>query len=126
MFRLRCTIGNLLWFAGYAGWLLAIVVGMRAASDSIVQELNTQAAQEQWQEWKSSVRDQQEQGPAARRLPKSDVPPMLILMRDYQGVLFAAAVTLGTVLYLVTMVFVRGAFQPSPPLPAVEDEPART
>jgi hypothetical protein len=51
-----------------------------------------------------------QEGPVKRRVPKSQEPPALRLMRDYFGVSLAATVVFGSLLFVMVMGAVRGAF----------------
>jgi hypothetical protein len=72
------------WLAGWlalllaGGWLLLDV--RRRTLDEFAQE----AARAQWRAWKDAVeRNDPNLGPVARRPPKSDEPPGLVLLRDH-------------------------------------------
>jgi hypothetical protein len=63
-----------------------------------------------WRQWKSDVeREQTNPGPVQRRIPKSDEPPALVLMRDYFAVSLTAAVFFTSLLYWVIAWFITGA-----------------
>jgi hypothetical protein len=50
------------------------------------------------------------EGPVKRRVPASQEPPALRLMRDHFGVSLGAAIVFGTLLFVMVMGAVQGAF----------------
>jgi hypothetical protein len=98
------------WFAGYV-LLVGVVVGtMFWVRQSAVPELSSQKSISEWREWKeANVREQQShRGPVERRVPKSDEPPELVLMRDFFGVLILGAILFSSLLYWIMAWFVTG------------------
>jgi hypothetical protein len=98
------------WFAGYV-LLVGVVVGtMFWVQQSAVPELSSQKSISEWREWKeANVREQQSHsGPVQRRVPKSDEPPELVLMRDFFVVLILGAILFSSLLYWIMAWFVTG------------------
>ena len=52
-------------------------------------------------------------GPVERKVPSSPEAPGLVLMRDHFGVMLAAAIVFGSVLFAMAMFFIRGALSPT-------------
>lgn len=97
------------WIAGYAALVAAVVGSMFSARQSVLAGLATPESISDWQSWRSDVKQQQSQGgPAERRVPKSDEPPALVLMRDYFAVLLFGAILFTSMLYWVIAWFVTG------------------
>ena len=72
-------------------------------------ELSTPESLADWKAWREDVRQQQtESGPVQRRVPKSDEPPALVLMRDYFVVSVVGALLFSSVLYWIVAWFVTG------------------
>jgi hypothetical protein len=69
-------------------------------------------SQTEWDNWRSDVEKHVER-PATvqRRVPKSQEPPALVLMRDYFPICFVGAMGLTAVLTGTFLLFVRGALQ---------------
>jgi hypothetical protein len=100
------------WIMGYVV-LLGIVIGtMFWMRQSAVADLSSPKSISDWQTWREGVREQQmNRGPVERRVPTSDEPPELVLMRDYFMVLVVGAVLFSSMLYWVTAWFVTGIFR---------------
>jgi hypothetical protein len=90
------------WIAGYVV-LVGVVVGtMFWLRQSEVADLSSPRAISDWQVWREDVREQQvNRGPVERRVPKSDEPPALVLMRDYFTVLMFGAILFSSLLYWI-------------------------
>lgn len=81
--------------AGYLLFAAAVVAALVYARGQVLAELGTPEALAEWRAWREEVRQQQEQSgtTAERRVPTSDEPPQLVLLRDYfPGVLGATLV----------------------------------
>ncbi len=90
MFRSKFVVVALvIWLATLTGvtWLLFLVRANTLAS------LDSEQAQQAWLKWKQNEADQSESGtePVRRKVPKSDEPPALLLMRDRFAPLLAGA-----------------------------------
>ena len=81
-----------------------------AVKESILAKLSTPTAQAEWDQWRAETA---KPGPVARRVPKSDEPPALVLLRDYFGICLSAAIFFCSLLYAVLMLLIRGAFAQS-------------
>jgi hypothetical protein len=112
--------------AGYVLLLGAILWSLTAARKWALAELATPESIRQWEAWREDVRQQEQQsGPVRRRVPKSDEPPALVLMRDYFAVSLVGAVLFMTLLYWVIAWFAYGILH-SPATSATDRNPART
>lgn len=101
------TLPNLVWTLLFAAMVVVIVWQMSELRTSMVVSLSTPEAQANWEQWRA---DTTKPGPVARREPRSPEPPALVLLRDYYGVCLGAALFFSSLLFLVTMLLVRGAF----------------
>jgi hypothetical protein len=73
-----------LWIAAYVAMVMTVVVGMFVARANILSEMSTPTATEEWNRWRAAAAEQDgTHGPVQRTVPKSNVPPLLLLMRDY-------------------------------------------
>ncbi|MGD9722268.1 MAG: hypothetical protein AB7O59_11500 [Pirellulales bacterium] len=98
------------WLAAYALMFAAVVWAMFAVRRSVLQEFGTPEAIAQWQAWREAEPNQSKSGPVARRVPSSNEPPTLVLLRDHFGVMLAAAVVFSSLLFGATMVMAYGVF----------------
>jgi hypothetical protein len=98
------------WLVGYVALVVTVVGTMCWLRQSAVIELSSQKSISDWQEWKeANVHEQQShRGPVERRVPKSDEPPELVLMRDFFGVLMLGALLFSSLLYWIMAWFVTG------------------
>lgn len=100
----------LLGVAGYLATLATIVLLLAWARQWAMDELARPDVQAQWQRWKAEETDRAEaaEGPVRRRPPKSDEPPLLVLLRDHFGGVLAGCLVLGSALYIFTAIVVQG------------------
>jgi hypothetical protein len=106
-----------------AGWSLGLIVLLTAVIGSMVwmrqstlAEYSTPESIAAWRAWREDVRRQQAKpGPVERKVPKSDEPPALVLMRDYFAVSLAGATFFTSLLYCVMAWFVTGALRTNNP-----------
>jgi len=101
------------WFAGYVVLVAAVVVTMIWLRQSAVPQLSSQKSISDWQEWKQANAQEQKARscPVERRVPKSDEPPELVLMRDFFAVLMVGALLFSSLLYWIMAWFVTGIFK---------------
>lgn len=98
------------WTIGYVA-LVGVVGGcMFWVRQSVLTELSTPQSMADWKAWREDVRQQQAKpGPVERRVPKSDQPPALVLLRDYFVVSIVGALVFSSTLYWIMAWFVTGA-----------------
>lgn len=104
-------MGRWLWLAiaVYAVLIGTVVWLMFAAREGALVDGATSESISNWRTWREDVRAQQDKStPVERRVPKSDEPPALVLMRDYFGIAFTGAVIFSSLLYWVITWFVTG------------------
>jgi len=106
--RRRSALGLSILVAGYAALMAVIVFSMLSARRWALAELSTPASVAQWEAWRSDVREQQGSSPVSRRVPKSNEPPRLVLMRDHFTVMMVGAILFSTVLYWIIAWLVAG------------------
>lgn len=97
--------GGWLWVAiiGYVAMLGLIVGSLDAAREWALSTMATPKSVDQWEAWREDVRRQQDdQTPVRRRIPKSAEPPTLVLMRDFYAATLGGAILFMSVLYWVT------------------------
>ncbi len=98
------------WIIGYVALAGAVVGSMFWARHTVLTEFSTPESIADWRAWREDVRQQQANlGPVERRVPKSEEPPALVLMRDYFIVSLMGATFFTSLLYWVVAWFVTGA-----------------
>ena len=100
------TLTNLAWALAYLALMAVLVWQLGTIRANILASLSTPSAQAEWDKWRAEA---VKPGPVARRQPKSAEPPALVLLRDYYGVCLAAALFFSSLLFVVMMLFARGA-----------------
>jgi hypothetical protein len=97
------------WIVGYIALTGTIAGTMFWLRQSAVADWSSPKAIADWQAWREDVRQQQTTaGSVERRVPKSDKPPALVLMRDYFWVMMVGAVLFSSMLYWIMAWFVTG------------------
>lgn len=104
------------WLAAYVLMLAAVVGGLFALRANIVSEMSTPAAEADWKRWKvEAAKENGATGPVQRTVPKSNEPPLLILMRDYFPASLVGLLLPLTALYWFIAWLVHGVARQSPP-----------
>ena len=106
-FNVALVISLAVYLAGGVG----IVIALASARDNAIKSLSTPEEQAHWQKWKAEAA--REGGPVARRPPKSDEPPTLVLLRDYFMVMVAASLVFYTFLFGLAVFLGRGMMRGS-------------
>lgn len=95
----------------YVLFVVAICGGMITVRRQTLARLDTPQAMRQWQRWRNATQNVVDgESPVKRRLPSTDEPPAVILMRDYFTTCLVGAVLFGTLLLVVTLILLRGIF----------------
>ena len=96
--------------------LASVIGGLIFARQQAIAVYGDQAAQTEWDAWRTDAKklSQQGPGPVIRREPKSARPPALVLMQDYFGVCLALSLLLSSVLFVTMLGFFRGALSSAP------------
>lgn len=98
----------------YVVCMVGLFLTMRAAKSRAIETYGTSAAQTEWESWREEVRNLDvKKGPTARRVPKSDAPPALVLMRDYFIACLVFSAVMTSALYWTAVVVFRGAMRPT-------------
>jgi hypothetical protein len=97
------------WIAGYVVLFAAVFGSMLWARHTALSQLSSNESRSNWQAWRDDVREQHagDKG-VERRVPKSDEPPALVLMRDRFVVMLIGALLFSSVLYWIIAWFVTG------------------
>jgi hypothetical protein len=104
------------WLIAYGVILVAVVVATFKTRDWAIKRLATPNSMAAWQTWRDDVQRQQgKPGPVHRRVPKSDEPPALVMMRDHFSVSLVGAVLFSSILYWVFAWFVTGVIKSAEP-----------
>jgi hypothetical protein len=112
---------SLAWLLAYITAMALVCGGMVYGRWAALQTYGTEEAHRDWTGWRIDTADEQATGtaPVKRKLPKSDEPPGLVLMRDHFAVCLGGSLLLSSVLFGAFMIFIRGALatDPRPPTP---------
>jgi hypothetical protein len=120
--RGRLNAGLLICLAVYLVGMVGILLGLRQIRSDAIEALSTSEEQAHWQKWKAEAAQQDgTTGPVARRPPKSDEPPTLVLLRDHYPVLVAASLTFYSFLFALAVFLGRGMLHHRSPLAPRED-----
>lgn len=90
-----------LWLLA-AGLIASLAAGAWAAvlaRDWTLRRLGTPEARTEWSDWKRDVERQQPTAVVQRRVPKSDEPPWLVLMRDHFAVMLVSGMACGALAF---------------------------
>lgn len=97
---------------GYVAAIGLVIGGVSYMRSVAMAIYGTPQAQTEWDTWRDDVKELEKQPYLIkRRVPKSEEPPALVLMRDYFGVCLSVAVVLSSVLFGTFMMLVRGAMK---------------
>lgn len=114
-----------IWLLGYLAVLCGVVYGVIAGQQWATKEFGTAAAQADWDRWREDVSSQaDDSNPVKRRVPKSEQPPALVLVRDYFEVCLIGSIGLSSVLYWAFVFMLRGALNSPGPKILTEEEPS--
>lgn len=104
LFLVGCLV---LYVVMMAGLLLLLVEARRRT----IAALDSPQARAQWEQWRAETRRQSKTpGPANRRVPNSQEPPGLILLRDHFPAVAGTCALVSTCLFVFLAVVFRGAF----------------
>jgi hypothetical protein len=109
----RRQLANWLWGAAYLLAMALAVLSLFNLRQSVLREMATPQARQDWEKVREAARaTNRGEGPVKRRVPASDEPPALVLMRDYFAVLLVGALVFGSALFVTVMIAVKGVLQP--------------
>ena len=104
----RFHAGDFLWLTLWIALLAAVAAAMFYVRYSVLQSASVQT-QREWEAWRESVKEGQGQdAPVQRRVPKSEEPPAIVLLRDHFTVCLIIALVLSSVLFGTFLFLVRG------------------
>lgn len=104
------------WLVLYVLAMTAVVLALFGFRHWALRTYDTPAAQVQWNTWRRDVARGQDQNsaPVRRRVPKSELPPALLLMRDHFVACLSISLLLSSALFLTFMVAIRGTLARGP------------
>jgi hypothetical protein len=103
------TRTNIAWLVGYLVMLAIVLWGVVAARNWAIAQLNNATARAEREEYLESMRrDQAAGGPVQRRIPHTNEPPELVMLRDRFWVVVAAVCVFTSLFYGFAMYVVRG------------------
>ena len=93
----------------YIACMAAVVMGLITAKGCAIGRYGTAVADDDWQQWREAAsKDAEGDGPVRRRVPKSDDPPLLVLLTEHFWVLLVSSLVFGSVLYFLAYFFIQG------------------
>jgi hypothetical protein len=95
----------------YGLMCLGVIVGLFEARRRTLAQLESPHARQAWQAWKAEA--QRQSGPVARRIPQSNEPPALVLMRDHFGAVLMVSLVIGSFLFGFLAFLLRGVMAQS-------------
>ncbi len=99
------------WGLAYLACAGAITVTAWRARQSAIAVYESPEGRAEWREWKEAAQEMASKGgPLARRAPKSDEPPALVLLRDHFATCLAGMLLAFSALFGVLMLLIRGAY----------------
>ena len=102
--RGRLIVVLVICTAVYLAGAVGIVLGLAHIRASAIEALSTSEELAHWKKWKAEAAQQDgTTGPVARRPPKSDEPPTLVLLRDHYPVLVVASLTFYSFLFALAV-----------------------
>lgn len=85
-----------LFAIGFTLFLVLPPLALSSVREAWLTTLEGEAAQEDWERFRSDMRDQSDrQGPVQRKVPKSAEPPLRVWLRDHMALAVAAWLILG-------------------------------
>ena len=107
----RCGLRSYLpWLGVYVLLITTACTGLSVLRSRVVRVMSSPEEGQHWQHWREAADKSAQQVGVQRRVPRSAEPPALVLMRDYFGVVIAAAIVFGSVFYLIGMLLIRGVW----------------
>lgn len=100
---------KLIWLGLYICALVVLALALSQARRQAMVQLETDEAQADWQDWRTEASRQAEgEGPVARRIPRSEQHPELVMLRDHFAVSFIGLALLTTALFITAAFMVGG------------------
>src|SRR5262245_29150459 len=107
------------WLAAYLLVAASVIGAMFYVRQSAFATYSSPESIADWRAWKSDVEHQQTNpGPVQRRVPDSNEPPALVLMRDFFAVSLVGAVFFTSLLYWILAWLITGALTNHSPTPS--------
>lgn len=112
------TTANLITAVVYIALIGGLVISFSRAANWAESNYQSEQAFENWEQWRQEAKEQsQGKGPVKRRVPKTEAPPALILVKEHYYSLLTISIVLSTALYATFAFFVRGVFLSGEPAP---------
>lgn len=107
---MRRSLTQMVAWLGYGLVLVLIAVGMARTRSIVQHRYATSEARDEWQIWRSeAARDATNAGTVQRRIPRSNLPPAMVLFTKYYSVCLTGAVVISSALYWTAVWMVYGA-----------------
>ena len=113
---------NVAWLSVYAALILILTWGLFRARHNALTALGTEQAHGDWQQWRDAAREQNRSaGPVQRRVPKSEEPPALVLLRDHFATSWLILAILTSLVFASLMWMIRGVLSGPAYEPQLDD-----
>lgn len=112
---------TLVWLVLYMVLMVLLTGWMQYARAQALATYNQPHELQAWEAWREEA--SHGKGPVARRVPKSDQPPALVLLRDYYAVSLSGVLLFASAIFVALMFFVRGVLESEPPVIDLEADP---
>jgi len=110
----RWTTKSAVWILLYVVMITTIVLVLLQIQDNVQSGTVDPDAQRHWDEWVETAREQASgEGPVQRRVPKSETPPLSVLMDEYFLVCLVTSCVLATALFLTLVFMIQGSYNAS-------------
>ena len=99
-----------IWGLIYLVFVVVLIGGFWQARQRVLRQYSSPNAQIEWKRWRDAAARQAEgEGPVLRRVPKSDEPPSLVLLRDHFATSLLGMLLLTTAILFALATMIRGA-----------------
>ena len=107
----RWTWKHAVWILLYAGMITTIVVVLLGVRQQVQQDAQDPVAQQHWLDWVKTAQEQSSSdGPVQRRAPRSDAPPLTLLMDRYFVACLVASCLFATALFATLVFMIQGSY----------------
>lgn len=105
----KLTTSNAIIGVLYVALLGSLVSLLLIARQRVLVSDSSELSRQDWENWRDEARRQEEgDGPVSRRVPKSNEPPSLVLLRDHFTTSLAILLVLSSALYFTLAIMFRG------------------
>jgi len=97
------------WLVGYAAFLTLIMYGVVQWRTAKLAELERPEVAQEWDEFRTALENEaKNKAPSVHKVPKRDVPSLVIMLRERFPAVLAGAAVFGTLFYGMGVFLIRG------------------